>query len=83
VGTAFKHPFVELMNNIWLKVKRYVFKVYNNKLLEHSQYSSHFSSAAVNIFFLPSLCCYPKNINIVGEMLVIYSFSNRYVSLKF
>jgi len=75
---------VELMNNIWLKVKRYVLKVYNNKLLEHSQYSLQFSSAAGNIFFFfPSLCCYPKNIIIVGEMLVIYSFSNRYVSLKF
>jgi len=69
---------------IWLKVKRYVLKVYNNKLLEHSQYSLQFSSAAVNIFFfLSSLCCYPKNINIVGEMLVVHSFSNRYVSLKF
>jgi len=59
--------------------------MYNNKLLEHSQYSLQFFSAAVNIFLflLPALCCYPKNINIVGEMLVIHSFINRYVSLKF
>ena len=42
---------VESMNNIWLKVKRYVLKVYNNKLLEHSQYSLQFFSAVVNIFF--------------------------------
>jgi len=43
--------YVKLMNNIWLKVKRYILKVYNNKLLEHSQYSLQFFSAAVNIFF--------------------------------
>ena len=66
--------------------KRYVFKVYKNKLLEHSQYSLQFFSAAVStFFFIPSLfhVVTQRVINIVGEMLVIYSFSNRYVSLKF
>jgi len=73
VGTAFKHPSPCRVNGSKLN------NMYNNKLF------SVFLSSCEDFLFSPFSIshCYPKNINIVGEMLVTYSFSNTYVSLKF